>query len=197
MNLKKINIYFMLVVILIIGIGILKIQFNKKKTLNKKDIKLTSSENKKDSEEISLKTLKFIPSFNLKDEKDKEINSGIFKDNKITLVNLWGSWSKDSLDELVYIEEIHNEMKDQGVNVIGIVEDGPKNKKGIKYILRNKNITFRNIIPNEEFYREFVSLFSSYPYSVIVDSNGKIIEFINGRREKSQYKNLIEKALKK
>ncbi|GAA0732327.1 TlpA disulfide reductase family protein [Clostridium oceanicum] len=197
MNLKKINIYFMLVVILIIGIGILKIQFNKKKTLNKKDIKLTSSENKEDSEEISLKTLKFIPSFNLKDEKDKEINSGIFKDNKITLVNLWGSWSKDSLDELVYIEEIHNEMKDQGVNVIGIVEDGPKNKKGIKYILRNENITFRNIIPNEEFYREFVSLFSSYPYSVIVDSNGKIIEFINGRREKSQYKNLIEKALKK
>ncbi len=197
MNLKRINIYFMLVVILIIGIGILKIQFNKKKILNKKDIKLTSSENKEDSEEISLKTLKFIPSFNLKDEKDKEINSGIFKDNKITLVNLWGSWSKDSLDELVYIEEIHNEMKDEGVNVIGIVEDGPKNKKGIKYILRSENITFRNIIPNEEFYREFVSLFSSYPYSVIVDSNGKIIEFINGRREKSQYKNLIEKALKK
>ncbi|QXM05481.1 hypothetical protein [Crassaminicella indica] len=42
-------------------------------------------------EEVSLNDLKAMPEFELKDVNDKDVNNEIFKDNKLTMVNIWAT----------------------------------------------------------------------------------------------------------
>ncbi|SHH39199.1 hypothetical protein SAMN02744040_01808 [Tepidibacter thalassicus DSM 15285] len=95
------------------------------------------------------------------------------------------------------MQALYTEMKEQGVNVIGIVADGIDNEIGVLNILRKTDVTFENIIPNEEFINDFLNKISAVPTSLLVNSDGEIIaKPIVGSRDKEEYKGIIEEALK-
>lgn len=147
---------------------------------------------------ISIETLKGIPEFKCTDVNGNEVSNEIFKDSKITLVNLWGTWCGPCVAELPSLQEIYDEGKDKGVSVVGIVEDGMNNEEEVKKILEQSNVKFINIVPDEKFYDDFVTLCSSYPASLLVDSDGNVVsELISGPRTKEEYKELIDEALEK
>lgn len=159
---------------------------------------VTKDSDKKVTGTISLKTLKTIPEFKCTDVNGKEVSSEIFKDSKITLINLWGTWCSPCVDELPDLGKLYEKVKDKGLNVVGVVEDGMKNEENVKKILDKSKITFTNIIPDERFYDDFVSLCGLYPASLLVDSSGQVVgELINGARTEDEYINLIEDALEK
>jgi thiol-disulfide isomerase/thioredoxin len=163
----------------------------------------TSSENivntteREQTENFSLETLKGIPKFKCTDVYGKEISSEIFKESKLTLINLWGTWCGPCVAELPDLGKLYVELKDKGVSVIGVVEDGIKNEEAVKEILEKCNVTFTNIVPDEKFYDDFMSLCGTFPTSLLVDSEGNIVvELISGARTKEEYMEIIDKALK-
>ncbi|WMM23399.1 TlpA disulfide reductase family protein [Tissierella sp. MB52-C2] len=168
-----------------------------KRPENKDDVAAKAPE-KEETEIISLETLKTIPQFKSTDVYGKEVSSEIFKDSKLTLINLWGTWCSPCVAELPDLGKLYEEVKDKGVNVVGVVEDGMKNEEAVKEILNKTNVTFTNIVPDEKFYDDFMSLCGSFPTSLLVGSNGDVVgEIISGARTKEEYMKLIDEALEK
>ncbi|QXM05482.1 TlpA family protein disulfide reductase [Crassaminicella indica] len=95
------------------------------------------------------------------------------------------------------VQALYTEMKEQGVNVIGIVADGIDNEIVVLDVLRKSDVTFKNIIPNDKFVDDFLNKINAVPTTIFVNSNGEIIgEPVIGSRDKEGYKEIIEEALK-
>lgn len=157
------------------------------------DNKISSSTT--NSEEITTNT---FPEFNAKTIDGKNITNNIFKDKKLTVINIWGTFCRPCLNELPYLEEISNEMKSDDVNIIGIIIDGNENKENAANILKKLNITYPNIIPSEDLVNNYLNKFNAIPVTLLVDKNQNIIgNTIVGAKTKEEYKSIINDALKK
>lgn len=65
-----------------------------------------------------------------------DVDKSIFTDKKLTMVNVWGTYCGACIEEMPDLQEIYTEMKNKGVNVVGIVMDGEKNKDRALTILK-------------------------------------------------------------
>jgi thiol-disulfide isomerase/thioredoxin len=137
-----------------------------------------------------------VPSFNLKDLNGREVSNEIFADYNLTLLNIWAVGCPNCVEELPYLQEIHEEMKERGINVVGIVAGGEPadafdilDKQGVKYI---------NILPDDAFFDNFiVKIAPAVPTSLLVDSSGRsLAKPIVGVKTKKEYMKLIKNSLK-
>ncbi|MFD3157840.1 hypothetical protein ACFIJ5_13370 [Haloimpatiens sp. FM7330] len=80
------------------------------------------------------------------------------------------------MGELPNMQGAYNEIKNEDVNIIGIVEDGKDNEKSVKKILKENNITYTNIIPDEKLWDDLVSLVGAFPTSILVNDKGEILK---------------------
>ncbi|QZY55200.1 peroxiredoxin family protein [Crassaminicella profunda] len=95
------------------------------------------------------------------------------------------------------LQAIYTEMQEKGINVLGIVADGMGNDVGALQILKKTNVTFTNIIPDEQFMNDFVNKTNVVPVSLLVNSKGEIVgELIVGSQPKEEFEKIIEQALK-
>ncbi|SHH44823.1 Thiol-disulfide isomerase or thioredoxin [Caloranaerobacter azorensis DSM 13643] len=148
-------------------------------------------------EQASLEDLKVMPQFELKSVNGDKVNNEIFKDKKLTMLNVWSTGCGACIEELPDLQALHTEMKNKGVNIIGIVADGINNEIYALDILRKSGVTFVNIIPNEKFVNDFVGRITVVPVSIFVNSKGEIVgEIVIGSRSKEGYKKIIEEILK-
>lgn len=139
--------------------------------------------------------LKTMPEFKVNDINDKMVTNDIFKDKKLTMINIWGTFCKPCIDEMPTLQELYKEYEKKGVNVIGVVADGDTNEIKAFEILKKTKVEFTNLIPNEKFQKDFVSKTNAVPVTVFLNSKGEILETIVGAREKEVYKKLIENNL--
>lgn len=95
---------------------------------------------------------------------------------KITIINFWGTWCTPCVNELPYFDRIASEFKDT-VKVIAIHTD-MVNDTAPQYIKNHyseSEITFAKDLANEEYYSKLGGR-GTYPYTVVLDSDGKIIK---------------------
>lgn len=99
----------------------------------------------------------------------------IFKNNKITMVNIWATWCPPCIRELPELEKINNELKEKGCEIVGIIYDGYEEGAldNAKAILSQTGATYTMIMPTDDLLMEFP--LSAFPTSYFVDSNGKIV----------------------
>lgn len=153
------------------------------------------------SEEIpdyqySLDTMQYIPEFQCVDSQGNAVTNDIFSDNKVTLVNLWGTWCGPCVAEIPALQSVYDRMKDKGVGVIGVVEDAQGNEDMVQEILSENGVTYTNIYPDEKFYDSFVSLCFTFPSSLIVDSQGNVImPLISGANDVEEFEEMLTEAL--
>ncbi|GAA0735166.1 hypothetical protein [Clostridium oceanicum] len=74
------------------------------------------------------------------------------------------------------MQAAYSEIKDKDFNIVGIVEDGKDNEDGVNKILSEKKVTYTNIIPDDKFYDDFVSLVGAFPTSILVNDKGEILK---------------------
>lgn len=139
--------------------------------------------------------LKTMPEFKVNDVNDKVVTNDIFKDKKLTMINIWGTFCKPCIDEMPELQELYKEYEKKGVNIIGIVADGDTNEVKAFEILKKSKVDFTNLIPNEKFQKDFVSKTNAVPVTIFLNSKGEILETVVGAREKEAYKKLIENNL--
>lgn len=148
-----------------------------------------------------LKDVKKI-SFNAIDLKGNDICSDIFKESKITMINVWATSCKPCINEMPDIQELIDELKDKEVNIIGIVgdtidSDFKEVKENIALAIKivdAKNISYTNLINNEMIAKDIPVI--AYPTTLIVDNTGNVIgEIIIGVKTKEEYKQIILDAI--
>ena len=140
--------------------------------------------------------------FETKTVQGKEIDSSIFNNNKITMINVWSTTCGPCKAEMPELQELYEEIKNQNldVNIIGLVTDAVDDEtiELAKKILEVKGVEFDNIIPDEKIKTEVLTWIQGTPTTIFVDSQGNIIdEPIIGAFGKEKYKEEILDKLKK
>ena len=139
-------------------------------------------------------------SFETTDLEGNTVNSAdIFKENKITMINLWGTFCGPCIREMPDLEILRERLKEKECGIIGIVVDveGPQDTEVIdaaKEIIAYTGVTYNNLVPWETIWETLPAEF--VPTTYFVDENGQIIgEEAVGARGADEYEALIDELL--
>lgn len=129
---------------------------------------------------ITLETLDRIPDFSATDMNGTQVSNEIFSEYKLTLVNLWGTWCSPCVAEMPDLQKLYEKYNEDGLNVIGVTEDAYGNEELIQKIVETQGVNYMILYPSDQFYDDFVSLCFSFPSSLLVDSDGKVLTTVMG-----------------
>ena len=153
---------------------------------------VASTDKKSDQSEKSEK----FPEFKAKTVDGEDISSDIFENSKLTVVNTWGSWCGPCVAEIPELQKLYENMKDKGVNVVGLAQDAGTDIDAVKDIISKNKVTYQNIVP-EGAVTDFVMGIQAFPTTVLVDSKGNIVGKIEGGRNLEAFTQAVEDALSK
>jgi thiol-disulfide isomerase/thioredoxin len=148
-----------------------------------------------DKGNIKVEDMKSVPDFKVKDVNGKTVTQAVFSKNRLTLVNVWGTYCSSCLKEMPDIEKVYQEYSSKNVGVIGIAEDGQSQEPQVNEILKKAKVTYENLIPDDKFTKDFVSHESGIPYTFMVNKKGRIVDFTIGAHSKKTYENMINKNM--
>ena len=112
---------------------------------------------------------------------------------KLILLNLWAAWSPASAKELPQVVELNDKYAGQGLITIGVsLDDAPPSgllvfaeRHGIRYpIVRAGDQTLDQLNPIE-----------TIPYTLLLNSEGKVLNRFRGPFKPSEVREAIEKNL--
>lgn len=141
--------------------------------------------------------------FTTKDIDGNDFDSSFFKNQKLTMVNVWATWCgpcKQEIPEIAQIEGAYN----GDVKVLGIVTDlnvdSSKEQEGTldtaKAILAESNANYMNVKVSPEIDSTIIKFVSAVPITFFVDSNGDVVgELIVGARSLDDFKSTIDSLL--
>ena len=121
-----------------------------------------------------------FPSFQAKDLDGNEVDSSIFSQNAVTVVNFWFNACTPCVEELPVLNKLNEELKAKGGQVIGVNTDSlDGNEDGIaeaKSILEKQGATYTNIsLDSDSEAGKYATNIMAFPTTVLVDRNGNII----------------------
>lgn len=125
-------------------------------------------------------TVEPFPEFEGEDFAGNAVNNDIFKDYNVTIVNFWSNGCGSCIAEMPELEEYYQTLKERKINLIGIAVSGgdsPEERATADEILKEKKVTYPNIIPDVEgsFYKDFIGDLTGYPVTYLVDSEGNMV----------------------
>lgn len=120
------------------------------------------------------------------DINGEEVDASVFKDYKLTFINLWHVNCSFCIDELPTLDRINKEYAEQGIAIKGLYyeESGGIDellKKEIDEIIASGKIEFQHFTLSDDMRNsELIKNIQCYPTTYVVDSNGKIVNVIEG-----------------
>ncbi len=139
-------------------------------------------------------------SFETVDLKGNPVSSEeIFSENKITMVNLWGTYCGPCIREMPDLEVLSGRLKEKGCAVIGVILDVPDVNDSemtgyAEEIISRTGVTYRNLLPWESIMEDLPCEF--IPTTFFIDSEGHIVgEAAVGARGADEYEALIDALL--
>ena len=139
-----------------------------------------------------------ISGFKTKNLYGKKINSDIFKNNKITMVNIFTTWCNPCIEEMPDIAKLYNDLP-KNSNVIGICVDAGDDEKTLKLaqkIMQESHANFTVLVPDEVLNKKLLNLVTMYPTTIFIDSEGKIVgDVYAGGHSAKEYKEALVKRL--
>ena len=103
-------------------------------------------------------------------------SSELFKNNKITMINLWGLWCPYCVRETGELAELHKKFQAKGCGIIGVEAEPKYDEKTLnaaRKFLQDEGVTYPNVLMPDDV-KNFQEVMG-YPTSFFVDSNGKIL----------------------
>ena len=122
-----------------------------------------------------------FPSFTGLDLDGNSVNSDIFSENSVTVVNFWFSSCSPCIGELSELDSLNQELKEKGGAVIGINTDTLNGNNSMieeaKKILMQQKASYRNLYfdSNSGDAMDFANSITSFPTTYLVDRGGYII----------------------
>ena len=122
-------------------------------------------------------------------------SSDIFKDYKVTMINLWGTYCPPCRNELPEIEELSKKFKEKGVQIIGVCADATslETMEAAKSILKEKGCTYPCYAAFDGM--DDILIAPGLPATFFVDSNGKMLTDSIVGAYVAQYEPAVDAAL--
>ena len=150
-----------------------------------------ASENEKATEILDPDA--FVP-FQGVDFKGNEVSNDIFKENQLTLIKVWATNCPPCIEEIPHLQELNDELADEGFQIIGFLVGGEGSKDEAVEILDMLDADFMNLIVPEDVFRLLRVQYT--PTSFLVDSKGNVVEERTvGALTKERYLEKINKYL--
>ena len=101
----------------------------------------------------------------------------LFAQNKITMINIWGTYCGPCIEEMPELQKISKEYADKGAAIVGLVVDVPEGDDAelatARSILKDTGVTYLNLRTWDGFSDQFGVQF--IPMTYFVDSQGNLI----------------------
>lgn len=137
--------------------------------------------------------------FSTNDLNGNPIDQSFFQNKKLTLVNLWASYCGPCIEEIPHLQEL-SQLYEDDFQVLGILSDGNNENSLLagKKILEESNVTYPNMIIEENTSEQLFSHFNYVPVSLFVDENGVILEYyMPGGGDFETFQLLVDHMLEK
>lgn len=146
---------------------------------------------------LKLKRLPFDFNFKTYDGKQYDISQ---KRGKVILVDFWATWCGTCIAKMPSIKKVHDKYKDMGFEVLSISINKPSEALLVLQIEKKLGTNWPLcIIGGSPLKNEIWSKFgfTSVPQLLLLDKDGKLIEYNGGLFEKSTLEKLVKSALDK
>ncbi|ADL53043.1 TlpA family protein disulfide reductase [Clostridium cellulovorans] len=129
--------------------------------------------------------------FNARTITGETLTSDYFKENDITMINIWATYCGGCVTEMPGISKLYSE-RPKNSNIISICEDSEKENQLATEIMTDAGAEFLTLIPDEKLTNVLLSHVSTLPTTIFVDKAGKMVgEPIFGARTPGEYKEII------
>ena len=118
----------------------------------------------------------------------KEIELGSFAKDKVTLLVFGATWCPSCRHEIPILKEYYSELKDDGLNVLGI--DIKENVKKVKSLVDKMQINYPVALDSDGKVRSLYNV-RGIPLNIILDKNGVIVYKENKLPSKEFLKGLL------
>ena len=136
--------------------------------------------------------------FLTEDVYGNEVGPEIFTQNKVTVVNIWGTYCGPCIEEMPELEEWYQDelAAGSGVGIVGIPIDVDSSTAYMAIdVMDDTGVTYPNLIVDDGLYEMFCQDLYCVPTTFIVDSNGEIIAGPIEGAYVDWYKNEVETYL--
>ena len=105
-------------------------------------------------------------------------SADLFRDNRITMVNIWGTWCVNCMNELGALAELHKRLQEKGCGIVGVeyereaLEDVADTARKA---LMDNGVTYPNVLIPED--NPVFEMVHNYPFTLFVDSEGRIVTY--------------------
>ncbi len=151
--------------------------------------------------ETNTKELGKMITFISKTLEGEDINSSVFADYDLTLLNFWGTNAYPKINEHAVLQEVYEWIEEEGlnVNIIMAVTDTPsaENEAVALQAKADAGAKFTSIMLDDTLAKWVVNNLEGIPTTVFVDNEAIIItDKTEGVKTAEEYKELITEALK-
>lgn len=173
-------------------------------TIRKIEEQIAAIENKTNSsddssQKDSLDSSSVFSNFSGEDYDGNKVDSSLFSNNAVTVVNFWFTGCKPCVAELAKLNELNDAIKSMGGEVVGInTETFDGNKDAIKEaasVLESQGVKYRNLsIDSSSDAGKYASEIMAFPTTILVDRNGNIVgePMLGGIDNKENYDSLMK-----
>ena len=125
-----------------------------------------------------------IGSFTMEDINGESYTESMFQDYDLTLVNVFATWCSPCIEEIPHLEQLSQDMADNGVHVVGIVldtlaSDGTVDTDAVEAaqtLATELETSYPFLIPDSGLMNGLLTGIQSVPTTFFVDSEGNLLE---------------------
>ncbi|MBO9128295.1 thiol-disulfide oxidoreductase ResA [Bacillus sp. 165] len=134
---------------------------------------------------------KEAPNFVVTDMEGNEISLKDYRGQGVFL-NFWGTWCKPCEKEMPYMNELYDEYKAKGVEIVAL--DADETNLAVKNFIHQYNLKFPIAIDKGQ------GVLNTYgvgplPTTFLIDKDGKVVKQITGTQTKEQIEGYLKQIM--
>ena len=150
------------------------------------------------AENIQLDVGVTLPDFSTTTLAGDTVDSSVFGDAKLTVLNIWATYCTPCVSEMPDLETLSQNYKDKGVQVIGLLADVYSNEEKqtlAKEIISSTGVTYPSLLPDQKLDAAVLTYVTGVPTTLFIDSEGTVLEIISGTRSLETFSEIVDKLL--
>lgn len=130
----------------------------------------------------------------------ESVDQTIFKNHKLTMVNIWATFCGPCIDEMPDLARLNEDYADSGFQVVGIIADAEEGNAGqlntALAIVNQTGAAYTHILASDSLYEAKLNSVQYVPETIFVDAEGNQIgESYVGSKNYENWSKVIESLL--
>lgn len=145
-----------------------------------------------------------LGAFSMEDINGESYTEAMFQDYNLTFVNVFATWCSPCIAEIPDLEQLYQDMADQGVNVVGIVLDtadgnggtDPEALETAQLLAEETGASYPFLVPDAGLMNGLLTGIQAVPTSFFVDSEGNLAGNVyTGSRSLEDWTEIVNQEL--